>query len=622
MSSNPVPVYNLNTKVNSKKKGNLWWKKDKPYGEIQAAIQSISNNQVLRRDNLIRYARLYTNKDLASFLPGSISPYSDRRLSFNVVKSCIDTAHAKIAKNKIRPLVLTEQGDFSQQRKAQFLTQYIHGAFEKAQAYDKMKKAQLHSCVYDIGAVKVYKDTNKNTVECEVIHPHELFIDEVEAIDGTPRSVFQVRLVARSLLLEAYAQAPKETVAAIERAQPFVIDGYERAANSDLVSVMEAWHLPSGKTEDPEKTDGRHCICIEGAMLFDEKYAKDHFPIVFLRWNEAPFGFFGEGIASQLVGIQIDINTTLQRIKESQETYAIPRIFLETSSQIQPSQITDEIGSITYYAGTPPVFSNPIAANPEIYSHLENLVQKAYQMTGISEMSARSLKPAGLESGVALRTFQDIETERFAITALGWQDSHVELAKLFVELSREIYSEDKKLSVVVKGKDFIKKIKWSEVDMDEDAFVLSVYPTSTLPDRPEGRLAQVQDWWMSGFITKDEAFDLLDFPDLKAFTNLKKASLDDLRYIMEEMLKRNYIAPEPLMDLNQGIKMFQSFWLRSRSEGVPDDIRLMAAQWVSDAQALLQQGQQEAVQQEAAMQTATQPPQMPPAATPAMPVAA
>jgi hypothetical protein len=42
-------------------------------------------------------------------------------------------------------------------------------------------------------------------------------------------------------------------------------------------------------------------------------------------------------------------------------------------------------------------------------------------------MSASSQKPAGLDSGVAIREFQDIETERFALVSQNYEDCYISI---------------------------------------------------------------------------------------------------------------------------------------------------------------------------------------------------
>ena len=91
---------------------------------------------------------------------------------------------------------------------------------------------------------------------------------------------------------------------------------------ADLVRVIESWHLPSGE----EAKDGKHTICISNATLLDEKYEKDYFPFVFFRWGLRPVGFFGQGLAEQLQGLQLEINKLLRTIQVSMHLVSIPKL--------------------------------------------------------------------------------------------------------------------------------------------------------------------------------------------------------------------------------------------------------------------------------------------------------
>ena len=58
-------------------------------------------------------------------------------------------------------------------------------------------------------------------------------------------------------------------------------------------------------------------------------------------------------------------------------------------------------------------YHSPNLVSAELLSERERLLGLTLQMPGISQLAARSMKPAGLDSGVALREYQDIEAERF-----------------------------------------------------------------------------------------------------------------------------------------------------------------------------------------------------------------
>ena len=58
---------------------------------------------------------------------------------------------------------------------------------------------------------------------------------------------------------------------------------------SDLVMVVEGWHLRSGKN----MTDGRHTLACSSGSLLDEEYTKDRFPFTFLHYSPRLLGFLG-----------------------------------------------------------------------------------------------------------------------------------------------------------------------------------------------------------------------------------------------------------------------------------------------------------------------------------------
>jgi hypothetical protein len=283
-----------------------------------------------------------------------------------------------------------------------------------------------------------------------------------------------------------------------------------------------------------------------------------------------------------------EINTVLIRIKESQEVVAVPRVLVEESSNINGSHLTDEIGGIVRYRGTKPEFTTPIGLTRETYDYLEYMYRKSFEECGISQLSATSKKPAGLDSKVALREYQDIETERFILVGERYQTVFLTAAKMMIDIQRELVEEGEDPSVHVKGKEFIETIKWSDVDMDDDCFVMTAYPTNFLPRTPEGQLEFAEELIQGGLADPQEAMSLLDFPDLKGFMNIKTAARDDVMYLIEQMVEHgNYTPPEPYMDLAMAVKMVQSAYLRSKTDGTPEERQELLRRFIDACQDIM-----------------------------------
>jgi hypothetical protein len=565
-----------------------WWTVDKTqvHQHVFPVVHAIESRQNQRRGMNLRHARMYHDIDILGLNSAATSRTANdkmgaSRLSLNVVKSCIDTISSKIAKAKPRPMFLTEDGNYKLQRQAKQLTKFVDGAFDAMNLYRKAPMAFLDSAVFGTGAIKFYPDENKKMVDCERAIIDEIIIDDAEGIYGDPRQIHQKRYLNRDILIDLF---PKHAEL-IRQATPAKQGELNGQAALDLIAVIESWHLPSGA----KAKDGLHSMCLDSVTLYAEEWTKDYFPFAFLRWTPRLMGFFGMGLSEELTGIQIEVNKLLRSIQAAQHLVAVPRTWIENSSQVNIQHLTNEIGSIGRYTGTPPIFQTPGAMNAEVYQHLERLVKFAYEITGVSMLSAQSKKPAGLNSGVAMREYQDIESERFQLAGQRWEDFFCDCARMTIAFTKEL---DEKIDVSVKvgtGK-YAETIEWKEVDLDEDKYVMRVFPTSILPTTPAGKLQTVQELMQGGIIDRETGLDLLDFPDSSAAINRQLAPLRIIQKIMEKMVDEGqYIPPEPQMNLDLAEKFAQNSYLDYKLQGVEDERLDLIRTFLSDVQALKQQ---------------------------------
>lgn len=576
-------VFNYDTKKGSRQVNNSWWTSDKASiaADAYAVLKAIRMNQVYRERENLKHARLYCNQDLQQFIVPTNQAYFGQRLTFNIARTCVNTICAKIGKGRPRPQFLTSKGDYSQQKRAKKLTQFIDGVFYDTKVHNKGQQAFRDACIFGTGAVKVVIQNDKVTYEKAFIN--EITVDDLDGRDMSPRSLHQSKILHREVVLSAFG-SNKDARRAIEMAEE--VPHQKITKVSDLIEVHESWHLPSA----PDATDGRRIIYTSAGTLLDEPYVHDFFPFAFLRWSPPVLGFFGEGLVSELVPIQISMIKALQTIEESQELMSVPRILVEENSNVSSAKITDEIGGIIRYRNTKPEFFVPTAQNREMYDWVEYLYRKGFETTGVSQLSASSKKPSGLDSGVALREYQDIETDRFSLIASAYQEFYMDLARLTIEAQRELSQTKKKLSVNVKGRKFMETIKWSEVDLEDDKFIMQAFPSNMLPKTPEGRLQFTQELIQSGFISQEEGLSLLDFPDLEQFFNLRTSSIDDIKDIIEGIVERgDYSPPEEFMNLNLAIQMTQSAYLRAKTDNVDAEKLELLRRFISDCMALTKQ---------------------------------
>lgn len=565
---------------------NKWWaSKEDMSRNIFAVVKYIDLNQQYRtKDNLL-YARMYSNTEILGLTSSTYARQNstnlpNSRLTLNVVKSCVDTVTSKIAQSKPRPLFLTEKGDYSLKRKAKLLTQYLDGIFDELHLYHEGQKVFRDACVFGTGALKIYIDPSDYSIKAERVLIDEIVVDDVEGMYGKPRQLFQKRVQDRGTLVDQFPKFKDK----ILNATSSLVGENATQSTADQVTVIEAWHLPSG----PKAKDGKHVICIENQVLFEEDYSKEYFPFIFLRWSEKLAGFFGSGLTFELLGLQREINKTLKTIQASLELMAVPRVFLDIASNINTASITDQIGNIIKYQGAPPVFQTPPAVSPELIQHLENMYRKAYEITGISMMQAQSKKPDGLDSGVALREMNDIASERFFITGMRYEDFYLDVADKIIEFSKELYENGKSKEIKITNNKFIETIKWKDVNLKSDQYVMRAFPVSILPTTPAGKLQTVQELIQAGLIPQDQALALLDFPDLEGFISLQTAAQDNIERYLETMMDEGrYMPPEPFMNLELALTMTQNAYLRAKCDNLPEDRLELLRTFMDDINTLL-----------------------------------
>lgn len=587
----------------------MWWanKKWDAHADVFALVTHIHDQTEDRRERNLRSLRLYGNQELVGTAPytfsRSVTPtLPENRVKLNIIASMADTVTAKIAKMKPRVTFLTSGGNYAEQQNAQKLNKFVLGTFYRNDVYKLHQMGFKDSTVFDMGAIKHYRQDDR--IVSERVLPTELYVDEIDAMYGSPRSLYQVKFVHKSVLKKQY---PKKAAVFELAAGSFDTMTLGNTEMKDYVIVVEAWHLPSVEGGD----DGRHILCVSNETIVDEDYTRDYFPFTFFKWSDRLVGYWGQSLTERLTGNQIEINKMLRTIQRAFHLGSAFKVFLEHGSRVAKEHINNEIGSLVYYSGTKPEFYVPQTVHPEYFRHLEFLVQSSYEEAGISQLSASSRKPAGIDSGKALREYNEVETERFALVSQSYEASFLNTAKQYIDLIKEMSADGIDYAVKAESKKYIEEIKWSDIDVKDNDYIMQMFPVSMLPHAPAGRLALVQELVSNNFIPREFGLKLLDFPDIESYTSLATASLDDIMMVLGKiMTEGKYSSPEPYQDLATGIKVFQSAYLRARCEDVEESKLEMLRRWISNAEALLSSASQ--AQQQGAgpqpTQTATQDP--------------
>jgi hypothetical protein len=327
------------------------------------------------------------------------------------------------------------------------------------------------------------------------------------------------------------------------------------------------------------------------ALLIDEEFAGPY-PFEFLYAQRPENGVWGRGFAEQLQGLQFELNTLLNMVRVSMRSGATLRWLVPVGTMLSSPKISDIIGGQIPFTGQPPTPITPPAVAPEVYEHMDRLWQRMFEVPGISQLSAQSQKPAGLNSGKALQTYADIESRRFQVSQHQYFHLHLRLARLRIHLARVIGERNPDFAVKAISRKTMTVVRWADAHMDERDYAMKEYATSAFATTPEARMQQVQDLLNAGspLITPREGRRLLNDPDLEDYDSLEDASFDLTKDIIGDILAgRPSTPPLPQMDLDEAKKWAQLSFLRAYRMKAPKDRLDALMQWGQQIQDYIDQ---------------------------------
>ena len=467
-------------------------------------------------------------------------------ITVNVLRTIVASLNSKISKNKILPRILTSNARWNKREEAKKLDKYIRGLFYQLKATKVMKEANLDCLLTGDGFVKVCNDGSN--IYLERCLPDEVFVDYIDGMYGSPKAMFQIRVVGIRNLIHLYPEHA-DVLKDLYQANSGVLQLAGTSTSPNVLvnsgAVVEAWSLPVGNLP------GKHVISLGTTVLEVEEWDKDYFPFVHLQYTKPERGYYTKGIFQEIAPLQREAQKVIQRISDEQRLMSNVVYKRKRGSKIEDSLITNEIGTIIDVDNMDDLqVVPPPPMSGEKLGYLNQIVQKMYEMSGVSQLSASSRLPAGIDgaSARALREYNDIQTERFALLAQEWEDAHESLAELVI---KEINSNGKFPVKCFDREGQLETIDFVDLGLDIDNITVGIFPVSALPSTPEAKLATLNEWVTSGLIDKKDMMDLMDAPDLDAFSVIENAPKRAVDRIINSILDDQiYIPPEDLMDLD------------------------------------------------------------------------
>lgn len=507
---------------------------------------------------------------------GHTSIFSDapelEPVTSNVVRSIVDTKLNHIVKNRVRPYFLTEKGDSKLKEKALGMQRCVEAEFQRSRIYGVLGILWvLNGLMFEGGGIRIGPDYENHNVDVDLVRAHEFLVDPEDAERGKPQEAWLIRPMPRAKLLAKFGD-DDEAAEAIKRLNPSrrPSQAGHRDTVADLVDVWEYWHLPSGyvdrsadetdeSAEDDDESgasgtdhDGIHAICIEGHTLLHEPWQYDDFPIAWFKPNMASVGYWSCGTPERLAGKQIKINECNKRIDQIMRSHAVPTLLIDRKAKIKLAKWTNDYAKIIETTGPPSQAAHymvPQSVPVELFRRIAELTAEAEKEEGVSEMSIAARKPPGIDHAPGLEHLADTETIRQTTFFRAYEDAHIDAAKWVVRSLRELAKHDPNYTLYFGDSKQLRRIKWSDVDIDEERYHLKVWPTNLLPQTPSAKANKAMQFFQLGFWTKEETQLALDFPDIESISGDLTAALENIERMIEDARAGKNPTPEPFMNL-------------------------------------------------------------------------
>lgn len=504
-----------------------WWElpTDDPSvtSTVHGVILELRNSDGLRRalyrewDDLYdgdgRYASTVDDTNIVRGLTGEST--------FNYAARALDMVHSKVTAEMPTVRAVGHGADYDQHIRAQGLSRFIVGMTEALGLQDQLPRAVL--CALRVGTGVVVSGIRDGEPHVEVAHPREFLVDPDDAVHGDPRCLYRVSPVDRRSVLREFPDRGADIAAAgcisdrdgARTGRPGDwTAGSLTGRVSDCVDVIDAWVLGDGN--EP----GRHVRCLDnGAPLVDVTWTASRFPVAFLRaWEPtAGTGWWGHGLMEREAPAQRTVNGLWADVC-NQVRYRRTIMWLPDTADISEGALTDQdpdgITVIRTSGKGEPRFENPSVLGPELMNLIASLKSDIYSMAGTDESAVGSQSPLGRDaSGTAIRTYHDFQSQGHVDLMRRIGRFVVDVVDRTLDVAKSAFSSAKGQSDWEVRHPTLDVIRWADVDMDRDAYVLELQEVSPVPDTFAGALQELEEDAAAGRIAPEYMTRLREQPD-------------------------------------------------------------------------------------------------------------
>lgn len=445
------------------------------------------------------------NYDYQYYYSAPISLLQDgdllRAPSTNVIKSVIDSLVSKLSNNKVRPFFAPVDGTFKTKKVIRQAQQFFDIYYDKINLNNIISETFKDACIFDIGYILI----NPFTFEVERVPSY--CIEELN-VNGENK-----------VALIKWIHQPS-----------LALDRYNISTSRQYVNI-----------EMLIKDD-------EAILYVDEKKVKTvsttGYPIVNIYYNEPISNGKTVSIVDELEGIQTQIDLINAKIAATSQLTPANLVFIDEQSGLKSSDVNNKdcqiypVGIQPGNTANPVNVVTPVPFDASWSTMLDFYINKAYDMIGISQLSAQSRKPSGLDSGVALQTMEDIESDRFEVQVNHFINAYIDVTRKLIEIIPEDFE-------ILPADKYQSTMTWATLKEQNNLYKVQYSAATSLSKDPAERAKQIIQMSQIGLINPSKAAELMDMPDLTdAYTDAEAMEMAVAAVINNAVEYDLYDVPE------------------------------------------------------------------------------
>lgn len=512
-----------------------WWKAEK--GEVhRAAFNTARRIETENGDVFDRFVK-------SESLYDPNTPDDDGtvgNVTENVIAAGVDTMAAMIGVADIWARFVTDGADWNQSRRAKELEFYAEERMIDCKILQRCRVAAKEALKKGMGLTKSSEKFGKPVVELVAIE--NVVVDPAEHRDGREtKQIHQWDYVDAEELVARFPDHEEAIMRARGRNGEWTYTRGNWRMPDHQVLVLYSWRVAIGAKGEPGYVPGRETLCTFDTDLLDRKWDGSEVGEIFSMFvfSDRLKSFYPISAVERVMGIQRALNKRSWQIERVLDQNAVITTWLRPADANLTVK-TSALGRHGIVKGDWPVTPTPPAVHPETYQDRIVMRQIGLEEFGVNQMAAHATKPAGVETGRAIREYHNATTQRFAPQEQAYEEFVLATIWNTLMVCKRL---GKKAPVTIRrGRFAPTKLRWQDVDPMEMKFQMRA--SSNSPRQPWGRTETVLELAQAGLVSTDSARRMLDNLDLDQELSLYSAALESIEYDLDAIAKGHVVVPE------------------------------------------------------------------------------